>query len=265
MSKIIALLTDFGLKDGFVGSMKGVILSINPDAKIVDISHDITSFDIVEACVVLNATYKYFPKGTIFVSVVDPGVGTERKPIVVKTQDYYFVAPDNGLLTLALENQKVEKVIHIKKYTLKTDTNTFHGRDVFAPTSAYISKGINVEDLGDSLEDYKKLEDLKPKVEKNKIFGKILMFDKFGNGITNISTLPEKFRLHYKEYTLENVKNNFLEGEKDKPNLIKGSFGFYELFIPMKNFKETFNAQKNDEILIEVRKLWKIHFEFGKL
>jgi Uncharacterized conserved protein len=103
---VIALLTDFGLNDGFVGSMKGVILSINPEAKIVDISHEIESFNIIEGSIVLNATYRYFPKGTIFVSVVDPGVGTERKPIIVKTKDYFFVCPDNGLLTLVLKKKK---------------------------------------------------------------------------------------------------------------------------------------------------------------
>lgn len=252
MTQIIALLTDFGLKDGFVGSMKGVILSINPNLKIIDISHDITSFDILEASIILNATYKYFPKDTIFVAVVDPGVGTERKPIAVKTTDYYFIAPDNGLLTLPLKNQKIEKIIHIKNYTLKTDINTFHGRDLFAPASAYLSKGVKIEDLGEEIKDYKKIDSFDPFVEENKIIGKILMFDKFGNAITNISNLPKKFKLYYKDFVIEEVRNNFLEGEKDKPNLIKGSFGFYELFIPTRSFKETFNAQKFDKILIEV-------------
>ncbi|MGC9121242.1 MAG: SAM hydrolase/SAM-dependent halogenase family protein [Sulfurihydrogenibium sp.] len=248
---LVALLTDFGLKDGFVGSMKGVILSINQHATIVDISHDITSFDVLEASVILNATYRYFPSGTIFVCVVDPGVGTERKPIAVKTKDYYFVAPDNGLLTLTLKNQPVEKIVHIKNYTLKTDVNTFHGRDIFAPAAAYLSKGLDITLLGDQLKDYKKLPDLEPTVEKNLIKGKILMFDKFGNAITNISILPEKFKLHYKGYTIHEIKNNFLEGDKDRPNLIKGSFGFYELFIPMDSFKERFKAKKYEEILIE--------------
>ncbi len=251
MSKVVALLTDFGLKDGFVGSMKGVILSINPEAKIVDISHDTTSFDIVEGALILNATYRYFPIGTVFVSVIDPGVGTERKPIAVKTKEYYFVAPDNGLLTLTLKNQEIEKIIHIKNYTLKTDINTFHGRDIFAPSAGYISKGTPIQELGDEIKDYKKLEDLEPKKEGNKTIGKILMFDKFGNAITNISTLPEKFKLHYKNFTIQNIKYNFLEGEKNRPNLIKGSFGFYELFVPLGNFKETFNAQKGDEIIVE--------------
>lgn len=251
MRRTVALLTDFGLKDGFVGAVKGVLLSINPDLNIVDISHEITSFDILEAAIVLNTTYKYFPQNTIFMCVVDPGVGTSRKPIAVKTKDYYFVAPDNGLLTLALKNQQIEKIVHIKNYHLKTDTNTFHGRDIFAPACGYLSKGVSIEDLGEVIQDYQKIPNIDPIEKDHKIIGKILMFDKFGNAITNLSYLPENFKLYYKDYVISKVKNNFLEGEKDKPNLIKGSFGFYELFIPMGSFKEKFNANIGDEILIE--------------
>ncbi|WP_028951177.1 SAM hydrolase/SAM-dependent halogenase family protein [Sulfurihydrogenibium subterraneum] len=251
MRRTVALLTDFGLKDGFVGAVKGVLLSINQDLNIIDISHEITSFDILEAAIVLNATYKYFPQNTIFMCVVDPGVGTSRKPIAVKTKDYYFVAPDNGLLTLALKNQQVEKIVHIKNYQLKTDTNTFHGRDIFAPASGYLSKGSSIEDLGEPIEDYQKISNIDPIEKDNKIIGKILTFDKFGNAITNLSYLPQNFKLYYKNYVISEVKNNFLEGDKDKPNLIKGSFGFYELFIPMDSFKEKFNATREEQILVE--------------
>ena len=249
---IIALLTDFGLKDGFVGSMKGVILSINPEAKIVDISHEIESFSIIEGSIVLNATYRYFPKGTIFVSVVDPGVGTERKFIIVKTKDYFFVCPDNGLLTLVLKKEKIKKIIEIKnkEFFLESDTNTFHGRDIFAPIAAYLSKGIKPEKFGDGIKNIKTNDIFEPKVLDGRIIGKIIKFDKFGNAITNIGKLPERFEIIYKDYRITKVCRNFLEGEKDKPNLIKGSFGFYELFLIMDSFKDRFNARVFEEFRI---------------
>ena len=249
---IIALLTDFGYKDGFVGSMKGVILSINPDANIIDISHDIEPFNIAEGSIVLNAAYRYFPKNTIFVSVVDPQVGTERKAIIVKTQNYYFISPDNGLLTLALKDQKVEKIIQItnSEFFLKTDTNTFHGRDIFSPVAAYLSKGIELEKFGIAIYDFKRLDIFDLKMVDGFILGKIIKFDKFGNAITNIDKLPENFELIYRDFKITKVCKNFLEGEKDRPNLIKGSFGFYELFIPMDSFKDKFKAKLFEEIQV---------------
>ncbi len=253
---IIALLTDFGYKDGFVGAVKGVIKSINKDAEIVDISHGIESFNILEGALVLNATYRYFPEKSVFVCVVDPGVGTERKPIAVETEKYYFVAPDNGILTLALKNEKIRSICHInnEKYLLKRNTETFHGRDIFAPASAYISKGVNLSELGEMLNDYMKLNFPEVRRENGYVVGKIVMFDKFGNGITNISSLPEKFE----EITVKNLKikkicRNFLEGEEDSLNLIKGSFGFYEIFTPQESAKEKFSLNVGDEIKIKVR------------
>ncbi len=253
--KTIALLTDFGMKDGFVGSMKGVILSINPYVNIVDISHDVDSFDILEGSLILYASYKYFPKGTIFVSVVDPGVGTNRKPIVIKTKDYIFISPDNGILTLALEDQKIEKILEIKneKYILKTDTNTFHGRDIFSPVAAYISKGIDLSDIGPELEDFIKLDFPTIYKENDFYIAKIIKFDKFGNAITNIKNLPENFEIEYKNFTINKISKNFLEGDNDKPNLIKGSFGFYELFVPKGSFKDKFNAKEMGNIILKIK------------
>lgn len=253
--KTVALLTDFGTKDGFVGSMKGVILNINPEINIVDISHEVESFDILEGSLIIYAIYKYFPKGTIFVSVVDPGVGTERKPIVVKTKDYTFLAPDNGILTLALKDQKVEKIVEIKneKYILKADTNTFHGRDIFSPVAAYISKGVDLSEVGPEVEDFIKLNF--PTVYKEKDFyvAKIIKFDKFGNAITNIERLPENFEIEYKNFTITKISKNFLEGDKNKPNLIKGSFGFYELFVPKNSFKDKFSAKEMEKIILKIK------------
>lgn len=255
MDKLIALLTDFGFKDGFVGTVKGVIKSINPKADIIDISHEISSFDILEASIILNASYKYFPKKTIFVCVVDPGVGTERKPILVETEKYYFIAPDNGLLTLPLKNEKIKKIIHLtnEKYFLSRDTETFHGRDIFAPVAAYLSKGIPVEEFGQEIKNINQIDFPWPQKRNNKIIGQIIKFDKFGNAITNLEYIPESFKeIRLKNHIITKICQNFQEGEKNKPNLIKGSFGFYEIFLPEGNAKEILKLNKGDTIEIFV-------------
>lgn len=250
MKKTIALLTDFGNKDGFVGAVKAVILSINPDVNIVDISHEIEPFDILEGSLILKATYNYFPKGTIFVSVVDPGVGTNRKKIIVETEDYLFIAPDNGLLTLPLEKQNIKKIISIEnlEYFLKSITNTFHGRDIFAPVAGHISLGKSLEVFGTPLPDYKKLHDINPIEKSDRIIGKIIKFDRFGNAITNIDKLPKNFKVLFREYEIKNICSNFMEGKKDMPNLIFGSFGYYELFIPEASLKDTLNARVGEQV-----------------
>jgi len=251
--KIIALLTDFGNKDGFVGSLKAVILSINPNIEIVDISHEVESFSILEASIILNATYKYFPKGTIFLSVVDPGVGTEREAIIVKTENYIFVSPNNGILTLPLKNEKIKEIVKIenKKYILKSDTNTFHGRDIFAPVSAYISRGIALKNFGKKLkkDNLVIIKDIYPEEKEDRIIGKVIKFDKFGNAITNIDKLPENSKILFRNYQLK-ICNNFQEGDKYIPSLIKGSFGFYEIFLKENSAKDILNINLFEEFII---------------
>ncbi len=250
----LALLTDFGYKDGFVGSMKAVISRINPSASVIDLTHEIDSFDILEASLVLNSSYKYFPKYTIFVCVVDPGVGTKREALIVQTQNYFFIAPNNGILTLPLKTEKILKIVKIEnpEFMLKTDTNTFHGRDVFAPAAAYLSRGIPMENFGKELpkKDLIKINFPEPKVQNGKIIGEILRFDKFGNALTNLDKLPKRFKAKIKNYEIKKVCKNFLEGDKNNPNLIKGSFGFYEIFVPLENAKERFSLRKGDKIEI---------------
>lgn len=250
----LTLLTDFGYKDGFVGSMKGVIRKINPSVSIIDLTHEVAPFDILEASLILNASYKYFPKYTIFVCVVDPGVGTEREPIIVKTKNFIFVSPNNGILTLVLKKEEILKIIKISngKFILKTDTNTFHGRDIFAPVSAYISRGVPIEQFGEELneENLVKINFPEPEERGNKIIGEILRFDRFGNALTNIENIPENFKAKIKNYEIKESCKNFLEGDKNKPNLIKGSFGFYEIFVPLGNAKERFSLKKGEKIEI---------------
>ncbi|MCX7739217.1 MAG: SAM-dependent chlorinase/fluorinase [Hydrogenothermaceae bacterium] len=250
MAQVVALLTDFGTKDGFVGAVKGVMLSINPNITIVDISHEIEPFDILEASLILKSTYRYFPTGTVFLSVVDPGVGTDRKAIIVKTSKYIFVSPDNGLLTLPLKEEMIESIISItnRDYFLKTDTNTFHGRDIFAPVVGYISKGEPLHNFGKELQHIVKIENLEPKKEEDRIIGKVLKFDRFGNAVTNLESLPSKFKVRFKGFEIDTLCNNFLEGKEERPNLIKGSFGFYELFIPRGSLRETLKVQVGEQV-----------------
>ena len=253
---LLVFLTDFGLKDGFSGVLKGVVYSINPSARIVDLSHNINSFDILEGALVLKAHYKYFPEGTIFVVVVDPGVGTDRLPIVVKTKDYFFVAPDNGVLSLALKDEKIEKIIKIEneKYLLKRDNETFHGRDIFSPVAAYISKGIPVENFGTEIKNIKKLDFPEPFEDGVYVIGKIIKFDKFGNGITNIEKLPDFEYIEIRGEKIKKVCKSFLEGEKNSLNIIKGSFGFYEIFVPVDSAKDKFGLKLGEKIKVRRRK-----------
>jgi len=245
---VIVLLTDFGTKDGFVGAVKGVILSINSSVQIVDLSHEVDSFNILEGALLLKAHYSYFPKGSIFIGVVDPGVGSERRGIIVKTENYYFVGPDNGLFDLVLEEDRNFNVYEIKneKFTLPKRNNTFHGRDVFAPVAAHLSKGVKPEEMGPKINYTKKLNFPKVKREKYSLEGEIIYFDKFGNAVTNIPCDEYK----YAEFRGEKVKvvPYFLAGEKERLNSTCGSFGFMELFVPTENAKEKYNLKVGEKI-----------------
>jgi S-adenosylmethionine hydrolase len=180
-------------------------------------------------------------------------VGTERKPVIVKTSNYYFVAPLNGLLDLVLKEEKIEKTIQISnpKYLLRRINNTFHGRDIFAPVSAYISKGVAIENFGEEIEYQYLLNFPNPIIKEKTIEGEIIYFDKFGNAVTNIPCGRYK-HCYYRNFKGE-IKNNFLEGYKNKPNFICGSFGFIELFLPLENFQNKFKAQKGEKIICELR------------
>ncbi len=187
--KVITLTTDFGIKDPYVAIMKGVILSINPHVHIIDISHEVKPGNIIEGACLLQDSYNFFPKGTIHVGVIDPGVGGNRRPIVVQTTDYFFVGPDNGLFWPIINNIKKVKIFHIleKRYFLSEISSTFHGRDIFSPVAAYISKGVTPDKLGKIIHNPVALKLDKPILLKDKIIGHVIRSDRFGNLITNIS------------------------------------------------------------------------------
>ncbi|MEW5767191.1 MAG: SAM-dependent chlorinase/fluorinase [bacterium] len=206
---IIALLTDFGLKDYYVGAMKGVISSINPNAQLIDISHESPPQDVRAAAYILKCAYTYFPAGTIFLVVVDPGVGGERKGIILKTAKYFFVAPDNGVLGLVHDP---DRIIHLtnQSYWLPSPSQVFHGRDIFAPVAAHLSKGVPLKEFGVEIKELTRLPSLRPTVRKDALLGEVIYIDHFGNLITNI----ERKDLESKEVVIE-IKGQRLSGIKE--------------------------------------------------
>ncbi|MCS6875762.1 MAG: SAM-dependent chlorinase/fluorinase [Aquificaceae bacterium] len=250
MSGLIALLTDFGYSDGFVGCMKGVILSINPDAKILDISHDVEPFNITHGALLLRAHFSYFPENTIFLCVVDPGVGSSRLPVAVRAGNYTFVGPYNGLFDLAIKSiGDKPKAYKIEKYTLPRVSSTFHGRDVFAPVSAYLSKGVKLEELGSQIEYQFTLHWEEPRKEQSWLVGKVVYFDRYGNCITNLPCG------NYSRGTFRNrelkIVSYFLQGSEQEPALICGSFGLMELFLPKYNARERLRVSLGEEVRVE--------------
>jgi S-adenosylmethionine hydrolase len=185
---VIALLTDFGTRDHYAGTMKGVALGICPDATLVDISHEVAAHDVLGGALELAAAYRYFPAGTIFLVVVDPGVGSTRRGIAAEAGDYKFVAPDNGLLTAVLDEHPPKRVVELteRKYARPTVSRTFEGRDRFAPAAAWLAKGIDLAALGRSAGAIQRLDIPHPLVGADRIDGQVLRVDRFGNLITNI-------------------------------------------------------------------------------
>jgi S-adenosylmethionine hydrolase len=184
----IALLSDFGTRDHYAGVMKGVALSICPDAVLVDISHDLPVHDIPYASRELAATYKYFPAGTIFLVVVDPGVGSARRGIAAEVGDWRFVAPDNGVLTAVFHEVPPKKVVELteRRYARPTVSRTFEGRDRFAPAAAWLAKGIQLPALGRAISDYVQVDLAQAVVEGNEVRGSVVRIDRFGNVVTNV-------------------------------------------------------------------------------
>jgi S-adenosylmethionine hydrolase len=187
---VITLLTDFGTQDYFVAAVKGVILTNNPSASIIDITHEVPAQDIEAGAFTLLTCYRDFPSRTIHVAVVDPGVGSARRPIVIKAGSHYFVGPDNGLFSYVLDQEPSHKIFHVtaSKYFRQPPSPTFHGRDVFAPIAAALSNGIKPNQLGSRITDEVRLAPLSPvKRPDGKLQGRIIQVDRFGNCITNFT------------------------------------------------------------------------------
>ena len=195
---VITLTTDYGTNDHLVGTMKGVILKVNPDVTIVDITHNVTAYDLLDGALTIGAAYSYFPPKTVHIVVVDPGVGTERRPLLVSAQNQYFIAPDNGVLSVIFEREENVVVRHanVEHYYLSPVSKTFHGRDVFAPVAAWLTKGWQTPSMGDEITDYKKFAMPKPKPGDGGLKGVVLRVDAFGNLITNCINMLLSVQFH---------------------------------------------------------------------
>ncbi len=235
MNPIITLTTDFGLKDYYVGAMKGVIFSINPDARIIDISHEIPAHDVFYGAFTLRNLYRYFPEGTIHVAVVDPGVGGKRKPVVVRADRNIFVGPDNGIFTFIYRESKSVKVVEVtnSQYMLSNVSSTFHGRDIFAPAAAHLSLGVSVEDLGKRARKPVELPIKEPIVSKNEIIGEFIHEDIFGNLVTNIpsSLLRPESIFFIGKTVVKGLSKSYVDAPKGKLLAVAGSAGFLELSV----------------------------------
>ena len=257
---IITLLTDFGTADYFVGAMKGVILSINPDALIVDITHEIPPQDILSGAFTLSVVYKNFPERTIHVAVVDPGVGSERRAIVVSAHNQYFVGPDNGLFSFVFEEEKNARVFHATNevYFRQPVSNTFHGRDVFSPLAAALSKGVHPETLGVDITDFVRLPNLKPNIiREGALEASIIHIDRFGNCITNLTRehitdemIARGVALTVNGRKITSFQRFFAEGGDASDNLfaIWGSAGFLELASFRSSAAEILGARTGEKI-----------------
>ena len=261
--EIIAILTDFGTKEGYVAAMKGIILKICPKAKIIDISHDIPRHDIFHGAFVLAQVEPYFPKmKTVFIGVVDPGVGTERRGIVIEGKENIFIGPDNGLLSLAAENNGVNRVFEIANPSLMLDkvSHTFHGLTIFAPIAAYIANGIDISSIGPQISDYERITIPQIKIMNKSIYGEVIHIDQFGNIITNIemkdlqlidTNYGSKIKINFKGATLIfpfEKSYNYVDPEKTV--CVIGSYDYLELSINKGNAAKVLGAEIRDKIII---------------
>lgn len=260
--KTVALLTDFGLSDNFVGVIKGVILKINPKLSLVDISHQVSPHDIVQAAFLLRNSYKYFPQGTIFLAVVDPGVGSKQHPIIIRSKNYFFVGPNNGCLSLAAEEDGIRKIVAIenKRYFLKPISHTFHGRDIFAPAAGHLSCQRRLNSFGETLSVIKHLDIAKPKASKGILKGEVVYIDRFGNLVTNIgealfrrTTRNKRFKIKIKDIEIGSVVSSYQAVQEGKPLAIFGSFGLLEISLNKASAKRLLGVAKGDSVKIFVR------------
>ena len=259
-SSLITLLTDFGLADYFVGAMKGVILSVNPKARLVDITHEIPGQDVEAAAFTLLAAYRSFAAGTIHVAVVDPGVGSARRPIVVVGENHFLVGPDNGVFSYVIEREPGARVFHItnERYFQQPLSNTFHGRDIFAPVAAALSTGVAPQKIGSEIDDPVRLESLAVgALNDGSVRGRILHIDRFGNCITNLTEkdlssemIDGGARLKVRGRTIDQFRTFFADHTDNETDLFAlwGSAGFLEIASRNRSAAKLLKARCGDSV-----------------
>jgi S-adenosyl-L-methionine hydrolase (adenosine-forming) len=267
MPAIITLTTDFGSRDSFTASMKGVILKINPQTQIIDISNDIAPQDVWEAAYVLKAASSHFPKGTVHLACVDPGVGSGRRPIIAVTESYYFVGPDNGIFSLVYNDAERLRVHHITSthYFLPNPGPTFHGRDIFAPVAGWIAKGIPSGNFGEEITDFAKLNVPSPKVTENGVEGRVVHIDRFGNIITDIlfkdvqpllagGTDAGNASVMIAGREIKGFRKFYAEAAPGEPGVIFNSSGALEIFMFKQNARSTLSVKRGEVVRVSTSK-----------
>ena len=259
-ASIITLLTDFGDRDWFVASMKGVILSINPQATIIDLSHRVTSHDVQDGAYLWKSCYRYFPEGTVHVAIVDPGVGSERRPLVAKSSRYYFFAPDNGLLTHVFDQEREVEVREVenKQYRLDSEGHTFDGRDVFAPGAAWLTKNLPVSSFGRLVTDARKFVVAQPHWEHMALVGEVAYVDAFGNLITNVSsghvkevreiTKRPNPLIRIVGHSIDGLVRCYAEGDRTMPHALINSDGQLEIFCKETSASSLLKVGRNEPV-----------------
>ena len=264
-SRIITMMTDFGTRDSYVATMKGVIHRIHRGATVVDLTHEIQPQDIMEASLVLDGCYRFFPPGTVHLVVVDPGVGTQRRTIVVDTPDHILVGPDNGVFSRVYASQPIHEVRQItdERFLLPQMSDTFHGRDIFAPVSAHLSHGIASSELGPVIVDPVRRDPPQPVVWQDQITGEVIHVDCFGNIITNIGrelfetvVRGRRFRILLSGRTIEKVSRSYYEeGERGRALAVFGSFDMLEIAIACGRADRRIGAGRGDPVQVSTEPL----------
>ena len=262
-SPLITLTTDFGLNDHFVGTIKGILLGIAPDARIVDISHSVQAFDVLDGALTVSQAYSFFPSGTVHMVIVDPGVGTARRPILATTERHHFVAPDNGVLSMMYDREERLSVRHVtaEHYFLQPVSNTFHARDVFSPIAAYLAKGVDPDRFGNEITDFVRFASPKPKVVDGTLRGLILKVDRFGNLITNITaqdapTLfqvePPAFKILVGKGEITQIRTAYGEGNPGEVFAILNSMGYLEIAANRAAAAQVLGVGKGNEVSVSL-------------
>jgi S-adenosylmethionine hydrolase len=255
---MITLTTDFGLKDPYLAQMKGVLLTLNPKATLIDITHGVEKFNVRMGAFMLASAASYFPKGTVHLAVVDPGVGTERRAILVQAKQGFFVGPDNGVLILAAQNQGIQHVHELvnPKFMLPKVSGTFHGRDIFAPAAAHLDMGVMPKEFGPEITDAYSPAFVKAEVTGEKLVGEVLYVDSFGNIITNISQekRPQTKAAHVEIQDCSfqvTFGRTYADTKPKEAVALIGSHGFLEIALNQASAAEKFHAVAGDRVVVK--------------
>jgi S-adenosylmethionine hydrolase len=260
---IITFTTDFGSNDHFVGTMKGVVLTLNPTAQLVDICNSVYAFDVLDGALTLGSSYKYFPAGTVHVVVVDPGVGSQRRPLLVTTHTYNFIAPDNGVLSMIydLEERVIVRHITAEHYFLHPVSHTFHGRDIFAAVAGYVSRGVEPHKIGEEITDFVRFKLPKPqRLPDGGLKGVVLKIDRFGNLVTNFKAedLPEvfaegrPFKMSVGRAEITALHEYYAEGKPGESFAIIGSMGYLEISSNKAAAAQVLGVNRGAEVTIKI-------------